>query len=139
LIDLDASVVFPLYRSDQNSAFAAPLISSAQLPLLVSSFCEFEVVNAFSLCVFRKDISAQQALGARRKLELNIGTGAFITLPLPANAFLRAKILSERITRLSECEQRTYCISRRHWSQARHTSTSSIYGSIRLRKWLGLR
>jgi len=98
LIYLDASVVFSLYCADQSTAFAVPLILAARGPLLLSSLCEFEVVNAFSLCVFRKDFTTPEALRARRKLELNIDSGAYINLPLPESTFRRARVLSETIT-----------------------------------------
>jgi predicted nucleic acid-binding protein len=98
MIYLDASIVFSLYRPDQNSAFAALSIASAQSALILSSFCEFEVVNAFNLCVFRKEISENEALGTRRKLDMNIESGAYLLRPLPESAFTRAKALAEKIT-----------------------------------------
>jgi predicted nucleic acid-binding protein len=98
MIYLDASIVFSLYSPDENSVFAVSLIASAHAPLLLSSYCEFEVVNAFSLCVFRKVISERDALGARRKLNMNIEAGAFLVRTLPESAFTRAKTLAEKIT-----------------------------------------
>jgi predicted nucleic acid-binding protein len=98
VIYLDASIVFSLYRPDQNSASAASLIAAARAPLILSSFCEFEVINAFSLSVFRKEISEQEALGTRRKLEMNIESGAYLVRPLPESAFTRARSLAEKIT-----------------------------------------
>jgi len=98
MIYLDASIVFSLYRPDRNSAFAASLIAAASAPLILSSFCEFEVFNAFSLCIFRKEISEHEALGTRRKLDLNIESGAYQLRPLPETAFARAKALAEKIT-----------------------------------------
>ena len=98
MIYLDASIVFSLYRPDRNSAFAASLIAAASAPLILSSFCEFEVFNAFSPCVFRKEISEHEAIATRRKFNLNIESGAYLLRPLPESAFTRAKSLSEKIT-----------------------------------------
>jgi predicted nucleic acid-binding protein len=98
LIYLDASIVFPLYRPDYHSAFATSLIAAARTPFILSSFCEFEVVNAFSLSVFRKEITEGDAMGALRKLEMNIDSGAYVLRPLPEGAFTRAKALAEKIT-----------------------------------------
>jgi predicted nucleic acid-binding protein len=98
MIYLDASIVFSLYRPDQNSVFAASLIAAAHAPLILSSFCEFEVFNALSLCVFRKEISEHEVLGTRRKFDMNIESGAYLVRPLPENAFTRAKALAEKIT-----------------------------------------
>lgn len=95
---LDASVVFSIYCPDRNSAFAISLMAASPGPLILSSFCEFEVVNAFSLRVFRKEISEQQANQARQKLDANIDSGAYLVRPLPEGAFGRAKAISKRIT-----------------------------------------
>ena len=98
MIYLDASIVFSLYVADRNSAFAVPLMAAAREPLILSSLCEFETVNAFSLCVFRNEISEREALGARLKLEMNIESGAYLLRPLPESAFTRAKALAQKIT-----------------------------------------
>jgi len=98
MIYLDASIVFSLYRPDHHSAFAMLLIAAARTPLILSSFCEFEVVNAFSLSVFRKEITERDAIGARQKFHLNIEAGAYLVRTLPESAFTRAKSLAEKIT-----------------------------------------
>ncbi|MDR3773241.1 MAG: type II toxin-antitoxin system VapC family toxin [Terracidiphilus sp.] len=98
MIYLDASIVFSLYCADRNSVYATSLIAAARAPLILSSLCEFEVVNAFSLCIFRKEIAEHEALGARRKLDMNIESGAYRLRPLPESAFTRAKALTQKIT-----------------------------------------
>jgi predicted nucleic acid-binding protein len=98
MIYLDASIVVSLYLPDRNSAYAASLIAAAHSPLILSSLCEFETVNAFSLSVFRKEIAEQEALRARRKLDLNIEWGAYLVRPLPESSFTRAKALAQKIT-----------------------------------------
>ena len=98
MIYLDASIVFSLYCADRNSSFATALIAAVSEPLILSSFCEFEALNALYLCVFRKEIAEQEALRARLKLEMNLESGAYIQRPLPEGAFARAKSLSQRIT-----------------------------------------
>ena len=98
MIYLDASLVFSLYNPDHNSALATSLVAAARAPLILSSFCEFEVFNAFSLCVFRKEVSEHEAIGTRRKFNLNIESGAYLLRPLPESAFTRAKSLAETIT-----------------------------------------
>jgi predicted nucleic acid-binding protein len=98
MIYLDASIVLSLYRPDRNSAFAASLIAAADAPLILSSLCEFETVNAFSLSVFRKEIMEQEAKRARQKLDLNIEWGTYLVRPLPESSFTRAKALAQKIT-----------------------------------------
>jgi predicted nucleic acid-binding protein len=98
MIYLDASIVFSLYCADRNSVFAASLMESARAPLILSSLCEFEAVNAFSLCVFRKELLEREALQARLKLDMNIVSGTYLLRALPEAAFTRAKALAQRIT-----------------------------------------
>lgn len=98
MIYLDASVVFSLYCPDRNSALAVSLIATGHGPYILTSLCEFEAVNAFSLRVFRKEIGEQQANQARQKLDANIDSGAYLVRPLPEGAFARAKALSKKIT-----------------------------------------
>lgn len=98
MLYLDASVLFSLYCSDRNSAFAASLIATVRDHLVLSSLCEFETLNAFCLSVFRKEITEQDAQRARRKLEINIEAGVFLIRPLPEHSFRRAKTLAQRIT-----------------------------------------
>lgn len=98
MIYLDASIVFSLYRPDRNSVFAASLIAAARAPLVLSSLCEFETVNAFNLSVFRKEMAEREARRARQKLDLNIEWGAYLVRQLPERSFARAKALSQSIT-----------------------------------------
>jgi predicted nucleic acid-binding protein len=98
MIYLDASIVFSLYSPDANSALAASCVTAAREPLILSSFCQFEVFNALSLCIFRNEISEQEALATRRKFDSNIESGAYILRPLPESAFARARNLAEKIT-----------------------------------------
>lgn len=100
MIYLDASVVFSLYCTDLNSALAVSLISASSEPLILSSLCEFEVINALSLCVFRKELSEKEALGARLRLGRNIDQGAYVVRPVSEDAFTRAKVLAEKLTPL---------------------------------------
>jgi predicted nucleic acid-binding protein len=98
MIYLDASIVFSLYCPDRNSAFAASLIAAVRAPLILSAFCEFEAINAFSLCVFRNEIAEQQAMRVRQKLRANIESGAFLIQALPDSAFTRGKALAQKLT-----------------------------------------
>ena len=95
MIYLDASVVFSLYCPDANTSIAVSLVGGANAPLLLSSLCEFEVLNAFSLAVFRGEMTEFLALAARRKLESNLASGAFLSRALPEKSFARAKALAE--------------------------------------------
>jgi predicted nucleic acid-binding protein len=98
VIYLDASVVFSLYCSDANSVYGVSLVGAAREPLILSALCEFEAVNALSLCVFRKEMGEQEAMRVRGKFEMNIESGAYLLRPLPESAFARAKSLAKQIT-----------------------------------------
>ena len=98
MIYLDTSIVFSLYRPDRNSAFAASLIAAADAPLILSSLCEFETVNAFCLSVFRKEMMEHEAQRTRKKLNLNIESCTYLVRPLPESTFTRAKALAQKFT-----------------------------------------
>jgi hypothetical protein len=72
MICLDPSVIFSLYAADTNSAEAASLVRSADEPLILTPFCELETLNAFSLGVFRKQLSDSQAWRLRQYLQLDL-------------------------------------------------------------------
>ena len=98
MIYLDASVLFSLYCPDSNSMSATSLIAASKSPLLLSTLCEFETVNAFSLAIFRNALTDREALQARLKLERNIDAGAYQVRTLPDTAFQRARTLATRLT-----------------------------------------
>lgn len=98
MIYLDPSVIFSLYCTDSNTTLATSLIRNASEPLLLTSFCELETLNAFSLGLFRKELLEGEAWRLRYDFELDLEAGVYQLRPLPAAAFTRAKALSQRIT-----------------------------------------
>jgi predicted nucleic acid-binding protein len=98
MIYLDASFLFSLHFRDANTPAALALIKSAGSPLLISALCELEVVNAFSLRVFRKEISALNMSRAIRDLEADIESGVLQLQPLPQSAFARAIAMAQSLT-----------------------------------------
>ena len=57
MIYLDTSFLVSLYCPDANSAFAAALLQTVTVPLVITTLCELEAVNALGLRVFRKEVS----------------------------------------------------------------------------------
>jgi predicted nucleic acid-binding protein len=98
MIYLDASVVFSLHYRDGNSAAALSLVQNATEPLLISSLCELETVNAFGLRVFRKEMTTANSNHAVRNLETDVRTGVLVWRMLPETSFLRAKQLAQSVT-----------------------------------------
>ncbi|MGH9605119.1 MAG: type II toxin-antitoxin system VapC family toxin [Terracidiphilus sp.] len=98
MIYLDASIVFSLHYRDLNTPAALALIGSAIEPLLVSSLCEVEAVNAFSLRVFRHEMTLANMNASVRDLEADIRSGVVLLKPLPESAFARAKTLALSLT-----------------------------------------
>lgn len=98
MIYLDTSVVASLYCPDANSAAAAELMHAAQEPLLISTLCQLEAVNAVRLRVFRKEISSRQAESSWRDFANDLSSGVFQLRALPESAFERALLLSRQLT-----------------------------------------
>ena len=97
----DTSFVVSLYSLDSNSASAASRVKGVPLPLLITSFGELELLNALSLRVFRKELSAgkiQSAYGLFRK---DVAEGVFLIGPLGTLVFERAqRIVQSQTPRL---------------------------------------
>lgn len=100
MIYLDASFVVSLHFRDANSAAALALIESASAPLAISSLGEVETVNAFSLRVFRKEMSAANMAQAVRDLDADLRNGVLQRCSFPESAFLRARTLAQSLTPL---------------------------------------
>ncbi len=98
MVYLDASILFSLYYRDANTSAALALLKDAVPPLLVSALCELEAINAFSLRVFRKEMSVLNMSNAIRDLEADIESGVLHFQPLPESAFARAKSLAQSLT-----------------------------------------
>jgi predicted nucleic acid-binding protein len=98
MIYLDTSVVFSLHFRDANTAAALALVAGAAESLLITSLCELEAVNAFSLRVFRKEMLAINRDNAVRDLKSDISSGVMNLWPLPEAAFVRAKALAQSLT-----------------------------------------
>ena len=98
MIYLDSSLLVSLYCLDANSVAAAAALQAAKAKLLITSLGELETMNAFSLRVFRKEITAAQADAARLTFEKDILAGVFLLRAVPDAAFERAKVLSRQQT-----------------------------------------
>ena len=64
----------------------------------VSTLGELEVVNAFGLRVFRKEVSATQAQSSLNDFEKDLRDGVFQLRPLLEQVFERAQQLSRQTT-----------------------------------------
>ncbi|MGH9599742.1 MAG: type II toxin-antitoxin system VapC family toxin [Terracidiphilus sp.] len=98
MIYLDSSVVFSLHYRDGNTPAALALVRTASAPLLISSLCEVESVNAFSLRVFRNEMTTANMSVAVRDLEVDIRSGTLLLRPFPEAAFARARTLAQSLT-----------------------------------------
>ena len=98
MIYLDSSLMVSLYCPDANSAAAVAAAKAAKAPLMITTLCELETVNAFALRVFRKELTSTQADSARRMLEKDLHDGVFLLRELPEKAFVRGVQLSKLFT-----------------------------------------
>ncbi|MGD0225706.1 MAG: type II toxin-antitoxin system VapC family toxin [Terriglobia bacterium] len=94
----DTSFLVSLYVMDGNSARAAGRIKSAPLPLSLTLFNEVEIINAFYLRLYRKEIDPSQIRAAQGLFQEDIENGIFEVMPLSSAVFDRAKRLAEKHT-----------------------------------------
>jgi predicted nucleic acid-binding protein len=94
----DPSFLVSLYSPDSNSAAATRAMRVATGECLVTVFGELEVVNAFGLRVFRKEISAAQARSSLTDFQSDLGRRILQLRPLHDVFFERARQLSRQTT-----------------------------------------
>ena len=97
-IYLDSSFVVSAYAVDDNFESAVSLMETTDELLLVSSFCELEVLNALELRVFRKEMTRQLAGACAENFRSDLRARALGLRRLPEFAFERARELSSRNT-----------------------------------------
>jgi predicted nucleic acid-binding protein len=73
----DSSFLVSLYSADSNSASASSTMEASSGECLVTTLGELEVVNAFGLRVFRKEVSAAQARESLLDFEKDLRDGSF--------------------------------------------------------------
>jgi predicted nucleic acid-binding protein len=72
----DSSFLVSLYSADSNSAAASSTMEASSGECLVTTLGELEVVNAFGLRVFRKEVSAAQARESLLDFEKDLRDGS---------------------------------------------------------------
>jgi predicted nucleic acid-binding protein len=65
---------------------------------LITTFAEFEFLNALALRVFRKQDPPEQYRSAVAGFEQDIRSGVFQLSPLPESVFIRGRQLSRQMT-----------------------------------------
>jgi predicted nucleic acid-binding protein len=94
----DSSFLVSLYSADTNGAAAARTMETATGECLVTTLGELEVVNAFGLRVFRKEVSAAQAQESITDFEKDLRDGILQLRRLEESFFERARQLSRQTT-----------------------------------------
>ena len=94
----DPSFLVSLYSPDSNSAAATRAMRAVRGECFVTTLGELEVVNAFGLRVFRKEVSATQAQSSVIDFENDLGGGIFQLRGLQEVFFERARQLSRQTT-----------------------------------------
>jgi predicted nucleic acid-binding protein len=94
----DPSFLVSLYSPDSNSAAATRAIKAAKGECFVTTFGELEVVNAFGLRVFRKEVSSAQAQSSVSDFEKDLSDGIFQLRWLQESFLERARELSRQTT-----------------------------------------
>jgi predicted nucleic acid-binding protein len=94
----DTSFLVSLYSLDANSPGAVRAMRASPGDRIVTTLGELEVVNAFALRVFRKEISIAQAQSSLADFEKHLREGVFQLRGLLDIFFERAHQLSRKTT-----------------------------------------
>ena len=94
----DSSFLVSLYSADSNWATATRAMQASTGECFVSTLGELEVVNAFGLRVFRKEVSAVQAQSSVIDFEKDLRDGILQLRGLSDSMFERARQLSQETT-----------------------------------------
>ncbi|MGH9325693.1 MAG: type II toxin-antitoxin system VapC family toxin [Terriglobia bacterium] len=93
----DTSFLVSLYTPDANSFRAARLMSTKPI-LLLTPFGELELLNAFELRAFRKELSRREVKRARSAFGSDRESGIFSLEPMPTLAYEAGAKISRRRT-----------------------------------------
>jgi predicted nucleic acid-binding protein len=94
----DSSFLVSLYSADTNWPAAARTMAASKGQCLVTPLGELEVVNAFGLRVFRKEVSVAQAQSSLLDFEKDLRDGILQLRELSDPIFQRALQLSRQTT-----------------------------------------
>jgi predicted nucleic acid-binding protein len=94
----DTSFLVSLYVLDTNSAFAAARMRRVELPIVNTPFGELELINAISLRLFRRELTAAKARAAYTLFQKDVQGGVVQIRSIPNVAFERAKQIARRVT-----------------------------------------
>ena len=94
----DTSFLVSLYSPDANSAAAVRAVKASAGERFVTILGELELLNAFGLRVFRKEVSEAQAQSSLSDFEKDLRDGLFQLRGLPDPVFERARQLSRQTT-----------------------------------------
>ena len=94
----DSSFLVSLYSADTNWATAARTMQASKGECFVTTLGELEVVNAFGLRVFRKEVSAAQAQESITDFEKDLRDGILQLRGLSDSIYERARQLSRQTT-----------------------------------------
>lgn len=98
MIYLDTSFVVSLYSKDVNSVAAISLLQTISDNLLITTWVEFEAVNAFGLKEFRNEVTTSQAEASLQNFERALSSKALELRALPESSFERGRRLSRQFT-----------------------------------------
>lgn len=83
----DTSFLASLYLSEPNSIEAADRMQRLQLPLLLTTLSELELVNALQLRLFRRELNTAQSRSAYAAFRGDLNAGIFTIEPVPQTIY----------------------------------------------------
>ena len=97
----DTSLLVSLFLADANTPAALAAVTAAARPLILTSWQQFEMENAFQLRLFRRESSRADLAEAEARLAEDLSAGMVVAVPLPVASVLPvARQLTARHTAL---------------------------------------
>jgi predicted nucleic acid-binding protein len=90
----DSSFVVSLYVPDSNSDEALVQMTGLSTPLWLSTLGEIEIVNAFQLDLFRKEILSAELRNVLSSFRADVDSGVFSIRPMSALMYDESRRLS---------------------------------------------
>jgi predicted nucleic acid-binding protein len=92
---VDTSFFFSLYAQDANTARAARIVTTVQMPLAFTPLQRHELRNAFRLSLFRREITASECQKLLETVETDTRQGVLVATPVSwAEVYTVAEALS---------------------------------------------
>ena len=94
----DTSFVVSLYVFDSNSPQASAIFAKLSFPIVLTPLLEVEIVNAFNLRIFRKELREKEIKASLELFGKDVRSGVFELKSVSNEIFRQGSLISSRRT-----------------------------------------